>query len=176
MAWLTYRWHRRLQPHEIDPDYLSELPLLTATLVRFNHKYQGEFKVPLQATTLAFLLEDDLAHVFERLPDWLSCVCAGVDPAELLFGTQGTELALSAERTGNSVRVSARSFDPSRPLPGGPLVVPLREFVADWSQFLLTLLEALANLEPRLRTDHTWQQYRDTILAACSHNNASPGG
>ena len=164
MAWLTYEWSRRPQPHRVDPESLEQFTPLMAALIRFNHEYRGKFLLPLDGTTLELLLEDDLAIVFERLPAWLQALAAGDGRQDLLFGSQGTELTLSAQRSGESVGVSARPLDPARWLPGKPLVISLDSFVRDWSGFLLAFLEELARFESALRLDAEWQDYRDRML------------
>jgi hypothetical protein len=163
---LTYRWARRPEPHAVDEEYLRDLPLLRATLIRFTHVFSGEFRVPLQGGTLTFLLEDDFTIVFDQLPSWLSTIAAGEGKAELLFGSQGTELALIAESNGDMVRISAQSLDPEQPLSMRPLDIRVNEFLREWSGFILDVLDALAKFDSALLQNEEWQQYRASVLRA----------
>src|SRR5689334_8374978 len=97
---LTYCWVARPSPHAAHDEYLFQLSVLHAALIRFNRAYRGEFQVPFKGGTLTFLLEDDFAIVFDQLPVWLSTIASGDGKAELLFGSQGTELVMIAERKG----------------------------------------------------------------------------
>lgn len=168
MAWLSFAWRQRPKPHRVNQNYLEQLSLLEGTLTRFTHAYEGEFLIPLQGATLQLLLEDDLLFVFDRLPAWLACLAAGDGSADLLFGSQGTELVLIAARSGKTVTVSATSLDQTRPFVGGPLVVSLCIFFEDWTRFLLALLDALAEIEPKLNADEAWQRYRSEIAAVAA--------
>ena len=164
---ISYHWAARDVPHEPPEDFLAELPLLAATLIRFNHIYRGEFHVPLRGGVLDFLLEDDFAIVFDRLPEWLSAVASTESPSPLLFGSQGTELLLVAERRGDKVVVSAQSIDPKHPLSASlqPLEVSARTFFDQWREFVLAVLNALATFEPKLGGDAGWRDYREAIEA-----------
>ncbi len=168
MAWLTWHWEERPEPHGIDAAWLSERAPLRQALIRFNHAWTGEFLVPLHGRTLSFLLEDDLAMVFDRLPAWLATLAVADGKAELLFGSQGTELVLRADRSGGDIMVSATRLDDAGSRIGHPKAVAAGEFFGDWSGFLLSLLDALTDMEPELRRDDDWRRYRALAAAVAA--------
>jgi hypothetical protein len=160
-------WAARHPPHTPPEAFLAELQLLQAALIRFNHAYRGEFQIPLRGGELTLLLEDDFEIVFDQLPGWLGQLAATEAPASLLFGSQGSEFVLHAERRGEVITQAAESLDPDRPLPATlqPLDVTAVEFFSAWTDFVLAVLDALADFEPGLRNDAGWRDYRAAMLA-----------
>jgi hypothetical protein len=165
MSWMSWHWEQRPEPHAIDPDWLAEQTPVRQALIRFNHAWRGWLRLPLRGHTLSFLLEDDLAMVFDRLPAWLAALAAPGGEADLLFASQGSELVLYAKQSGEDIVVSATRLDDNASPIGHPVAVPRTIFFADWRAFLLSFLEALATLEPALRRDEEWRRYRAMIAA-----------
>jgi hypothetical protein len=170
MAWMTWHWKERPEPHEIDATWLSEQTPLRQTLMRFNHACRGAFEVPLRGCTLSFLLEDDLAMVVERLPAWLATLAVADGKADLLFSSQGTELILHADRSGESIMVSATRLGGGGWAIDHPIAVPARIFFTDWRPFLLSFLDAMAAIEPASRRNGDWRRYR-ALVAAVAEND-----
>jgi hypothetical protein len=90
--------------------------------------------------------------------------------ASLLFGSKGTELALTAGPQAHGIVLSAESIDLERPLPEclGAVTSRRVEFLQTWTDFLLTVSDALAEFAPDLRSVSQWVEYRAAILAAAA--------
>ena len=165
---IPFSWRARPKPHMPPEDFLAGVPLLRASLIRFNHVYRGGFKIPLTGGELALLFEDDLAIVFDALPGWLARLASPKEGSEpLLFGSQGTELVLTAQRIGEAIVVSAHSIDPEHPMEAifQPLTTDAHTFLRAWVTFLSAVLTALADFEPRLCADSGWLDYRTALRA-----------
>jgi hypothetical protein len=162
---VSYHWSARPVPLPEDDSFLAGHDPVWVALVRFNARNHGEFTVPLDGGELTFWFEDDLANVFERLPDWLGGVAGADGEASLQFGSQGAELRLDADRRGETVTLSAESLSPDAPLLPSlrPLTMPVGEFLAGWGRFLRAVLDALSGVDPALRDDPGYRRYLGVV-------------
>jgi hypothetical protein len=168
---IGYHWTERPDPLRVDEADLAAGPLLWATLRRFIARYKGVFTVPLKDKDkdkeLEFWFDYDLAQAWDRLPEWLAQLARGAaGEAELDMASEGTMTALIANRDGNQITMRAQSI-----LAGSnflssfePVTAPAAAFLGEWANFLTKVLDALAELEPKLKDDAEWQRYRTTLM------------
>ena len=161
---IRYDWRPRAHETPLVEEYLQDDDPLWSALKRFTSRFEGRFTVPLEPDPLTLEL-DDVPMVFDDLPDWLNGLATGDARKELLFASQGTELKLVAERSGDLVRLHALSIAPDLPLSAthGPVVAPAGRFLNAWADFVLTLLNALVLENVSLVEDAGFVSYRDAI-------------
>src|SRR4051794_8898813 len=87
-----------------DADLEVELPPLLIALRRFKHKYFYSTAIMRAGDHEDHLeLSFELAYALPQLPDWLERLAKGDQKGGLLFGSQGSERELIAERHGEMV-------------------------------------------------------------------------
>lgn len=131
---------------------------------RFLAHHRGEFTLRFGVVELKFNFTPDLSTVFEELP-WLleSLENDTGEPIDLHFFEQGTDLALSLERHGESVTVRIRKGPAASKrfprTPEEPVSVRARDFLGEWCRFLQQILDELARFEAQVQATACYRSY-----------------
>lgn len=135
------------------PETGSQLDPMFVAMRRFQHRYFYS-TVVMKAGGHEDLMElpFEVAYALGQLPAWLANLTRPGKRAGLVFGGQGTERELVAERHGEIIRYWFRPFfssggdSPRREVPAG-------EFVREWIALAEKLMDELVALAPELEKD-----------------------
>jgi hypothetical protein len=150
---------------ELDEEYLAELPPLLAAVRRFKHEY-FRAEVVMMAGDREDILElaFDVAYALTQIPDWLRRL-NDEGRASLMFGEQGSEQELIAERRGEVVEYSLRPFF-TNPDACPRARVPAAQFLGEWTRLTGRVLDTLAALQAGLADDPEFKGLRAALFTA----------
>jgi len=137
----------------LDPEAECDLSPMSVAMDRFEHRYFYS-TVVMKARGHEDLMElaFEVAYALDQLPGWLANLMGSEKRAGLIFGAQGSERELVAERHGEIIRYWFRSFGST----GGDSPrseAPARVFLRAWTALGGRLMEELVALTPELEKD-----------------------
>jgi hypothetical protein len=119
-------------------------------------------------------LRPDLSTIFEDIPLVLSQLTKDThSPVEFDFFEQGTDVGMFMERQGNTIKVRFETSGASAMrfqfLPDTSISVSAWEFLAQWLQFIKTIIDALVELQPELVLDESYKEYVTSLKVVEEH-------
>ena len=163
---IAYWWNKLSEPsyffEKVDASKIS------ISLDYFLSIYEGQFKIRCQEYEALFDLRPDLSTIFEEIPLTLEKLTKDTDsPVEFDFFEQGTDVGMLMERQGNIIKVHFETAPGSgirfQFLPETNIPVSANEFLREWIKFIRAVLNALVELQPKLVSDTSYQQYRTQL-------------
>jgi hypothetical protein len=136
---------------------------LMAAMQQFNHDYfysQVSMKADDHEDTLE--LAFDIVYAITQIPGWLSRLASGNCRSGLLFGAQGSERELIAERQGQEVVYWFRPFF-SDGADSPRIRAPAAEFLNEWIRLTNKVLDKLVELHPPLPGDPEFEELRKSL-------------
>jgi hypothetical protein len=155
-------WGPRPPPTSYDPEPEAEQSPMSVALSRFKHRYfqslatveAGDQKTELE---LAF----DVLYVLNQLSPWLEKLKHD-GRATLVFGAQGSERELIAERRGSCIVYWFRDFF-SDGADSPRACVSAGSFISEWQQLGKSILDILAEIYPPVERDEEYINLRERI-------------
>ncbi len=161
-------WKQQDDPWLSEEEEFTDVSTIFLSLQHFLSLHEGTFQVQIDNLSIPFDLDPDLSTIFEEIPEVLEHLTTETElPTELDFFEQGTDLCWKLKRDGDKISVrfikGSEAGMPYRNLPDETIWLDAQVFITEWSNFIQAVLIALAELEPNLIEEESYQEYKSRL-------------